>query len=121
MSHKTAYRVEPSKKMELHGKGGAKLGTLHHHVKDHSGEICYAILAFNNEDGKVTHVPLPWAMIAVDPHTGTCKADIDHLQLLGAPHCRNANFSEFDADFAGQIDAAFGLEFPGIEALNDFA
>jgi hypothetical protein len=119
MSNKTAYRVEPSKNMALHGKDGAKLGTLHHHVKDHSGEICYAILAFNSEDGNVIHVPLPWSLIAVDPRSGTCKADIDHLQLLGAPHCRN--IADFDADFAGQIDAAFGLEFPGIEALNDFA
>jgi len=121
MTNKTPYHVERSKSMELRGKDGAKLGTLHHNVKDHAGESCYAILACNSENGKVIHIPLPWAVIAVDPHSGICRADIDHLQLLEAPHCRNADFTDFDADFASRIDAAFGLEFPGIESLNDFA
>ena len=121
MSNQAAYRVKPSKRVELLGKDGVKLGILHHNVKDHSGENCYAILACDGENGKLIHIPLPWAIIATDPKTGTCRSDIDHLQLLEAPHCPAADLNDFDAGFAERIDAAFGLEFPGIESLNDFA
>lgn len=121
MSNKPAYRIEPSERVELRGRDGATLGILHHNVKDHAGENCYAILACHSGNGSVVQIPLPWAVISVDARTGVCRADIDHLQLLEAPHCPNADFAHFDADLAGRVDSAFGLEFPGIESINDFA
>ena len=121
MSNKFPFQVEPSTLIPLYGKDGTILGTLHHNICALSGELRYAVLAFDGGSGKVIQIPLPWAIITHDQHTGTYNADVDRLQLLEAPHLENAKFNEFDAGFAGQIDASYGLEFPGIESLNDFA
>jgi hypothetical protein len=115
------YRAEPTYDVPLYGHGNEKLGTLHQNMVTGAGERCYGVLAFNCGDGHVAQIPVPWAIINFDRCTGRYFAYVDRLKLLEAPRFKTSDIAGFDADFASEVDAAYGLEFPGIESMNDLA
>jgi hypothetical protein len=114
------FQTEPSDKFELYGHDGEVLGILHQNINTVAGERCYGVLAFDCGDGRVLQVPVPWAIISHNSRMGRYVAAGDHLQLMEAPRFRTSDITGFDAEFASEIDAAYGLEFPGIESMSDF-
>ena len=104
-----------------YGRNGELLGSLIATlVHAGSGETQYAVLAVKGDRKSRTLVPVPWAIL--DHSKGQhCIADVDRRKLVGAPHCTEAELDHFDIDLACMIDGAYGLEFPGIEGLNDLA
>ncbi|HXS05667.1 MAG TPA: hypothetical protein VN723_02670 [Rhizomicrobium sp.] len=104
------------------GRNGEKLGamvaTL---VHARSGETQFAVLAVRADPRTRTLVPVPWAILDRYQRGQACIADVDWRKLVAAPHCTEAELDHFDTDLACLIDGAYGLEFPGIEGLNDLA
>ena len=115
------FQPEPSEKTLLYGQDGKVLGILHQNIVTAAGEPCYGVLAFNCGNGRVLQIPVPWAVISKDKRTRKSVADVDRMELMEAPHFAAGIITGFDAQFAGEIDAAYGLEFPGIETMNDLA
>jgi hypothetical protein len=115
------FRVAPSDRIELYGHDGQMLGILHQTINTAAGERCYGVLAFTCGDGRVFQVPVPWEIIKHNDRTNRYVADVDRLKLMEVPHLGDAAIAGFDADFASIIDVAYGLEFPGIESMNDLA
>jgi hypothetical protein len=105
-----------------YGRNGERLGrvvaTL---VHAGSGETQFAVLAVKDDPRQRALVPVPWAILDRYNKGHTCIADVDWRKLVGAPHCTEAEIDRFDTDLAAYIDGAYGLEFPGIETLNDLA
>jgi hypothetical protein len=105
-----------------YGRNGEHLGrvvaTL---VHAGSGETQFAVLAVKSDPRQHTLVPVPWAILDRYSKGDTCVADVDWRKLVGAPHCTLSQLDHFDIDLAARIDGAYGLEFPGIEGLNDMA
>jgi hypothetical protein len=97
---------------------GALVATL---VHARSGETQFAVLAVKGDPHQRTLVPVPWAIFDRYNKGQACVADVDWRKLVGAPHCTEAELDRFDTDLACHIDGAYGLEFPGIEGLNDLA
>lgn len=115
--HKVSTGLIPA-----YGRNGEHLGALVAtlvHVA--SGETQYALLAVRDDPWRRTLVPVPWAILDRFQRGQACIADVDRRKLVGAPHCTPAELDHFDTDFACRIDGAYGLEFPGIEGLNDLA
>lgn len=115
------YVIQPMDGIPLYDRHDTELGRLTQNIVTVSGERCYGILAFNCGDGRTFQIPVPWAIINVSDNTGRHFADIDHLKLMEAPRFRTSDVAGFDAEFASEVDAAYGLEFPGIESMNDMA
>ena len=97
---------------------GAMVATL---VHAKSGETQFAVLAVKGDPRQRTLVPVPWAILDRYSKGNTCVADVDWRKLVTAPHYTEAELDCFDIDLACHIDGAYGLEFPGIEGLNDLA
>ena len=97
---------------------GALVATLVHSA---SGETQYALLAVKDDPHGGALVPIPWAILNQFRLGERCVADVDWCTLAAAPHCREAELGHFDTDLAARVDGAYGLEFPGIETLNDLA
>jgi len=105
-----------------YGRNGEHLGALVAtlvHVA--SGETQYALLAVRDDPRSRALVPVPWAILDRFQRGRACVADVDRRKLVCAPHCTEAELDRFDIDLACLIDGAYGLEFPGIEGLNDLA
>ena len=105
-----------------YGRNGDLLGSLIAtlvHVA--SGETQYALLAVRNDPRSRSLVPVPWAILDRFQRGQACVADVDRRKLVGAPHCTEAELDRFGIDLACLIDGTYGLEFPGIESLNDLA
>lgn len=120
MPEKSPYRIEPVDSVPVYGSDRRTLGTLAQKVISREGDTLYGIIEFAGDHGKV-FAPLPWAIMRFDDDAGGYVADVDHLKLLEAPHMKDISAHAFDDDFVDKIDAAYGMEFPGIETLNDFA
>ena len=104
-----------------YGRNGEHLGALVATlVHARSGETQFAVLAVRG-DLRRALVPIPWAILDRFQRGHTCVADADRRKLMTAPHCTKAELDHFDTDLAAHIDGAYGLEFPGIETLNDLA
>ena len=97
---------------------GALVATL---VHAKSGQTQFAVLAVRGDPHGRALVPVPWAILDRYQLGQACIADVDWRKLVAAPHCTEAELDEFDTDLACLIDGAYGLEFPGIESLNDLA
>ena len=97
---------------------GALVATL---VHARSGETQFAVLAVKGDPRQRALVPVPWAILDRYQRGQTCVADVDRRKLVTAPHCTEAELDAFDIDLAARIDGVYGLEFPGIETLNDLA
>jgi len=115
------YIAEPADKVPLYGRDNKELGILNHNIVTVAGERCYGVLAFHCGDGRMVQIPVPWAIIEFNDRTGRYFADVDRLKLMEAPCFATSDISGFDAEFASEVDAAYGLEFPGIETMNDLA
>ncbi len=115
------YMAQPMDEIALYDLHNNELGTLCQNIVSAAGERCYGILAFPCGDGRIFQVPVPWAIINFDDRTGKHFADVDHLKLIEAPRFGTCGVADFDAEFASNVDAAYGLEFPGIESMNDLA
>ena len=115
------YMAQPMDEIPLYDQHNKELGTLHQNIVTTAGERCYGILAFPCGDGRIFQIPVPWAVINLDDRTGRHFANVDHLKLIEAPRFAKSSVADFDAEFASDVDAAFGLEFPGIESMNDLA
>lgn len=115
------YMAQPMDEIPLYDLHDKELGTLCQTIVSAAGERCYGVLAFPCGDGRTFQVPLPWAIINFDDRTGRYFANVDHLKLIEAPRFGKSGIAGFDADFASSVDAAYGLEFPGIESMNDLA
>ena len=115
------YMVQPMDEIPLYDLHDKELGTLCQTIVSAAGERCYGVLAFPCGDGRTFQVPLPWAIINFDDRTGRHFANVDHLKLIEAPRFGKSGVAGFDAEFASNVDAAYGLEFPGIESMNDLA
>jgi hypothetical protein len=115
--HKVATGLTPA-----YGRNGELLGALVATlVHAGSGETQYALLAVRNDPCGRALVPVPWAILDRFQRGQACVADVDRRKLVAAPHCTPAELDHFDIDLACRIDGAYGLEFPGIEGLNDLA
>lgn len=115
------YVIQSMDGIQLYDRYDMELGTLTRNIVTATGERCYGILAFRCGDGRTLQIPVPWAIISINNNTGRHFADIDHLKLMEAPCFRTSDVADFDAEFASEVDAAYGLEFPGIESMNDLA
>lgn len=115
------YTVQPMDEILLYDRNNGELGTLTQNIVTAAGERCYGVLAFECGDGRVFQIPLPWAIISFDDRTGRHFAKVDRLKLMEAPRFKTSDVADFDADFASEVDATYGLEFPGIESMNDLA
>jgi hypothetical protein len=105
-----------------YGRNGEHLGALVATlVHARSGETQFAVLAIKGDLRQHTLVPVPWAILDRYRKGETCIADADRRKLMTAPHFTEAELDRFDTDLAAHIDGAYGLEFPGIETLNDLA
>ena len=105
-----------------YGRNGEHLGSLVATlVHARSGETQFAVLAVKGDPRQRALVPVPWAILDRFQRGQTCVADVDRRKLVGAPHCTEAQLDAFDIDLAAHIDGVYGLEFPGIETLNDLA
>ena len=97
---------------------GAMVATL---VHARSGETQFGVLQVQGDPRRRMLVPVPWAILQQYRRGERCVADVDRRKLVGAPHCTALELDHFDTDLAAHIDGAYGLEFPGIEGLNDLA
>ena len=104
----------------VYGCDHRPLGTLVRKIFCRDGNLRYGILKFAYGEGHA-FAPLPWEILRPDNRLGGYSTDVDHLRLLETPHCKDFDEDfEFGDDLAGQVDAFYGLEFPGFESLNDF-
>jgi hypothetical protein len=115
------FQAEPSEEFELYSHDGKVLGILHQNINAAAGERCYGVLAFHCGNGRLLQVPVQWAIINYTSRTGRYVAAVNHSKLMDSPRFEASGITGFDFEFASNIDAAFGLEFPGIESMNDLA
>ena len=120
MPETNCYRTEAADGEAVYGMDHKPLGTLAQKVVSREGIVEYGVLRVACGHGDI-FVPLPWVLVRFDPRAGCYVADVGRLKLLEAPYFKALDSFAFDDDFVAQIDAAFGMEYPGIEALNDFA
>ena len=115
------FHIVSDSSTPTYGRNGEHLGALVATlVHAGSGEIQFAVLKVKG-DPRPMLVPVPWAILDRYSKGQTCIADADRRKLMTAPHCSQAQLDSFDTDLACRIDGAYGLEFPGIETLNDLA
>jgi hypothetical protein len=116
------FHIVSTQSTPAYGKNGEWLGamvaTL---VHAGSGETQFGVLQVQGDPRRRMLVPVPWAILAHYRCGERCIADVDRRKLVGAPHCTARELDHFDIDLAAQIDGAYGLQFPGIEGLNDLA
>lgn len=115
------YTAQPMDEIPLYDLHNRQLGTLCQNIVTSTGERCYGVLAFRCWDGEMFQIPVPWAIIDFDDRTGKHFANVDSLKLIEAPRFGKSGVADFDVEFASNVDAAYGLEFPGIESMNDLA
>lgn len=102
------------------GRNGERLGALVATlVHSASGETQFGVLKTFRDARRRELVPVPWTIMAMEGPC--CVADVDREKLNHAPHVTEAELGRFDTDFACLLDGVYGLEFPGIEGLNDLA
>ena len=117
----SAFRVVSGEPTPAYGKNGELLGSLAATlVYARSGETQFGVLKVK-DDPRPMLVPVPWAIMQHYRCGERCVADVDRRKLVMAPHCTQDEIGHFDTDLAARIDGAYGLEFPGIESLNDLA
>lgn len=115
------FRVVLDQPTPAYGKNGELLGSLAATlVYDRSGETQFGVLVVKDDPRRML-VPVPWAIMKQYRCGERCVADVDRRKLVMAPHCTEDEIGHFDTDLACRIDGAYGLEFPGIESLNDLA
>ena len=103
------------------GRNGQLLGALVGMIEAASGETQYGVLSVRNDPRRHMLVPIPWAILDRYDCGQRCIADVDRAKLFEAPHCTVAQLSRFDVEMASLIESAYGMEFPGLETLNDLA
>jgi len=116
------FHIVPDARTPTYSRNGEHLGAMVAtlvHIR--SGETQFAVLAVKGDPSQRTLVPVPWAILDRYSKGDTCVADVDWRKLVGAPHYTEDELDRFDIDLAAHIDGAYGLEFPGIEGLNDLA
>jgi len=114
------YRTTPMDDVTVYSCDHKALGYLVQKALSRDGDIRYGILEVAVSHGTIL-VPVPWSLLQLDTRVDGYVTSVSRFQLLEAPHLKYLDTRGFDDAFARRVDAAYGMEFPDIETLNDFA